>query len=542
VTLFDLGREGNWHYLVLEHIPGQNLHARMVERGGVLTVGEALPIIRGALAGLGYAHGHGVIHRDVKPENIMVMPSGTTKVTDFGLALSAGEARLTRDDALVGTAYYMAPETIAGGIVDGRADLYAIGTVLYEMLTGRPPFAGNDTLTVISQILHAPVTEPRVLNIKLPDDLEVVLMRLLAKSPDERYASANEVLAALPEVDMPGAETGASLRSTPSPNESSSLLERIVRSSSATHPKPEAAEDDERLLTGETRGPVGDLLVYAAMEDTAEAVEAERRRLAGLLQGQVIESINLLLSQANVYEQTIGANPQARMAVSVLSSLARQLLQQVRDMEANLHPAILESMGLEPALEALASQEMRARGIQVVLDVTRLRERLPHPIELALFRAAQDALERAAIHARASQVIIRLVREDNWLTFGVHDNGLVTTGMDMMRPARVRIEALGGQVEMSLGASGVVFETRFLINPPVDLTPREIEVLRLLAEGLSNKEMAALLYLSERTVKFHLVNIYSKLGVNTRTEAAIYALRHGLARRPPNLSERTGQN
>lgn len=110
-----------------------------------------------------------------------------------------------------------------------------------------------------------------------------------------------------------------------------------------------------------------ELLAYAALENAAAAVEAERHRLAGLLQTSVIEPLNLLLSQANVYEQTLGANPTARMAVSVLTGLARQALQRVRDLEANLHPTVLDALGLEPALEALASQVMRAHGLQITL-------------------------------------------------------------------------------------------------------------------------------------------------------------------------------
>jgi len=539
MTLFDVGREGDWRYLVLEHIPGQDLHARMVERGGPLPVREALHAVRGALEALAYAHAQGVVHRDIKPENIMLTPAGQVKVTDFGLALARGDVRLTQEGMIVGTVLYLAPEVVTGGPVDQRADLYAVGAVLYELLTGRPPFASDDPLAVLSQILHTPVTPPRAVEASIPAEVEQVILKLLAKNPAERYATAEEVLAALPDPAAVESLVTAAAQQRASERDALSLLERIVRSSSIRHlaqEPPSAPADEETLLTlpetaeAETLEQTQVLLVYAAHEDTVTAVEAERRRLAGLLQSNIIEPLNLLLSQANVYEHSLSANPTARMAVSVLTSLARQAMQQVRDLEAHLHPTILETLGLEPALEALVSQTMRARGLHVDLALERMRERLPAQIELALFRAAQEALDHAAGPAHASWVSIRLEQREGGLFFHLADNGSVASG-DALRAARGRIEQLGGGVEASAGAHGFELTARFDLAPPADLTPREMEVIQLLAEGLSNKEIAALLFVSPRTVNFHLDNIYSKLGVSSRTEAAICAMRRGWLRR-----------
>jgi serine/threonine protein kinase/DNA-binding NarL/FixJ family response regulator len=544
VTLHDVDYkdESGWCYLVLEHISGQDLHTMMVERGGPLPLPEALHAIRGTLLALAYAHAQSIVHRDIKPENIMVTPDGQVKVTDFGLALARGDVRLTQEGMVVGTVLYLAPEVIAGAPADNRADLYAVGAVLYELLTGQPPFTGDDPMAVFSQVLNAPLTSPRVLDPSIPAEVERVVVRLLAKDPAERYASAEKALAALPDPGEMEALVATAAEQIAAELSSLPLLERIVRSSSTAHPKQEPAVptlDGESLLTlpggGEAAPPhlAQELLVYAALEDTVAAVEAERRRLAGLLQPSVIEPLNLLLSQANAYEQSLGANPMARMAVSVLSSLARQALQQVRDLETNLHPAILESLGLEPALEALASQMMRARGLQITLAMERLRERLPPQIELALFRTAQEALDHAVHHARASQVTIHLERDDEHLTLTLADNGMGTMGKETLRAARRRIEQLGGTVETGRGPrGGFELTISFALEPPVQLTPREMDVIQLLAEGLSNKEIARLLFISPRTVNFHLDNIYSKLGVSSRTEAAIYALRHGWVRRP----------
>jgi DNA-binding CsgD family transcriptional regulator len=201
-----------------------------------------------------------------------------------------------------------------------------------------------------------------------------------------------------------------------------------------------------------------------------------------------------------------------------------------------LHPAILETLGLEPALETLASQAMRAHGLQVTLALERLRERLPPQVEMALFRTVQEALDFAIRHARASHVTIRLERrladtgERLILTFT--DNGVAAVDRGTLRAAHQRIEQLGGTVETGIDPhGGFSLTVSFVIEAPVQLTPREMEVIQLLAEGLSNKEIARLLFISPRTVNFHLDNIYSKLGVNSRTEAAIYALRHGWVRR-----------
>jgi len=565
MTLYDVGHESDWHYLVLEYIPGHDLHAAMVERGGPFPVHEALHAIRGALSALAYAHAQGIVHRDVKPENIMITPDGQVKVTDFGLALARGDVRLTQEGLIVGTVLYLAPEAVAGQPADHRTDLYAMGAVLYELLTGRPPFAGDDPLAVISQILNTPLTSPRALDASIPPEMEQVVVKLLAKDPTNRYISAEEVLSALPHRDVgsygtaPGpveaeAKALAAAEEATAERVSLPLLERIVRSSSTTHLKKKPiippTPDEETLLTlpapplsppmGGMKGGAAppnlaqELLVSAALEDTAAAVEAERRRLARLLQGSVVEPINLLLSQANAYEQTMGANPTARMAVSVLGSLARQVLQQVRDLEDSLHPSILESLGLEPALETLVSRATRTHGLQIILALERMRERLPVQIELALFRATQDALDRAVRHAHASQMTIRLERRDEQLTFRLSDDGVAATGLGegVLRAARRRIEQLGGAFETGVGPrGGFELTIRFIIETPVELTEREMEVIQLLAEGLSNKEIARLLFISPRTVNFHLDNIYSKLGVNSRTEAAIYALRCGWVRR-----------
>lgn len=477
MTLYDVDREGPWHYLVLEYLPGQDLHALMVERGGPLPLDEAMLLLRGVLEALAYAHARDLVHRDIKPENIMRLPDGRVKVTDFGLALARGDIRLTQAGAVLGTVLYMAPEAITGAEADGRADLYAVGAVLYELLAGRPPFCADTPLAVLSQILHAPVPPLRSVALGVPPFVEHLVLKLLAKDPDERYASAEQVLEALAGPAAP---------------------EKPMRES----PR------------------------YAARESAA--IESERRRLAQLLQGSAVEPLNLLLAQSRAYEQSPGFNAQARMAVSVLSSLARQCLQQVRDLEADLYPSTLEALGLEPALESLAIQRMRAHGLQVDLALARLPRRLPPAIELALFRAAQEGLDQAVRQAHAGQVRLSLEALEGRIVLRLVDNGPDAAGRPAPGAAAQRVAELGGEITTVVNRQGE-FElaVSFPLAPPAELTDRELEVLRLLAEGLSNKELARALNLSPRTVNFHLANIYSKLGVSSRTEAVVYALRQG---------------
>src|SRR5215207_1503120 len=197
MSIFDVGEDHGWQYLVFEYIPGSDLHVLMSKRTEPWTIGEALPILKAALEALAYAHAQGIIHRDIKPENIMLTPQGQVKVTDFGLAFAREEARLTQGDGILGTVSYMSPEMIQSKAIDPRTDLYSLGVVFYEVLTGEPLFGGEPFPQIISKVVY---TDPVPLNRRRPDIpsvLERMIMRLLMKEPDQRYASAQEVLSAL---------------------------------------------------------------------------------------------------------------------------------------------------------------------------------------------------------------------------------------------------------------------------------------------------------------------------------------------------------
>jgi serine/threonine protein kinase/DNA-binding CsgD family transcriptional regulator len=537
MSIFDVGDDQGWQYLVFEYIPGNDLHALMSSRTDPWPVDEALLILKAALEALEYAHGQGVIHRDIKPENIMLTPQGQVKVTDFGLAFAHEEVRLTKDEGMLGTILYMSPEMIQGKEIGPHTDLYSLGAVFYEMLTGEPPFAGEQVVQIISKVIH---TEPVSLQVRRPDippALESVITRLLMKEPAQRYPSAQEALSALTD-EMSGGTQAPTIDIELPKTPSSSLVKSIVRASLSVMRRPEAVEsptDEENLLLAgedpEQAHPLAQkLLLYASTEDIITVLESERRRMAGLLKSDVIEPLNLLLSQAGTYEKTLGANQMAQMVASVLSTLARQVLQQVRDLNENLQPLALETMGLEVALENLASQIRRTRGLQIQLELVRLPDRLSTRMELALFRLCQDYFDGLQTIG-ASQATARLKRQEEAVVFEIANDARTLLDDRTLAASRERLEQLGCNWQAETGKNRIAI--RFGLAKPLDLTPRELDVIRLVAEGLSNKEIGQSLAISPRTVNFHLDNLFAKLGVRSRTEAAILALQQGWVERKP---------
>lgn len=518
MSVHDLGQQDGWHYLVLEYIPGQTLLELCRAQGGVLPLTTALTIIRNLLIAVDYAHQNGIVHRDLKPENVKITSDNQIKVMDFGLALREDDVRITEAGAVVGTVLYMAPEVAQGNDSDHRADLYATGAIFYELLTGDPPYTGSSAVEILSKVMSKPVQRPQILNPEIPASVDAFVMRLLAKEPADRFPDAASALEALP--TQPDRLVDDVLQTRISQRLSRPRLERLVQSSSQIDAAGDdvQAEDESGRMTQQ-------LLVFAAQEDTLDALEAERHRIAGLLQSEVISQLNLIMAQANAYEQAMRGN----VPISVLSALIRGLLQRARDLESGLRPTVLETLGLEAALEALVSQTMRTQGVSITLQTQRMQGRLSPAIEMLLYRTAQDALARAADGVR--QIQIMLLWEPDGVHLHLSDDG-DRPASDTLKRISQRIMAMGGEIDITSGhRGGLVLDVRFAVDTPVDLTEREMDVIRLVAEGLTNKEIAAMLGISPRTAKFHLDNIFNKLGVNSRTEAAIYALRHGWVRR-----------
>jgi beta-lactam-binding protein with PASTA domain/predicted Ser/Thr protein kinase len=192
VNVYDTGVDGDTNYIVMEYVEGRTL-AEYLGTGGTLAPAKAAEIAEKVAEALAAAHAQGVIHRDIKPANIMVTRDGRVKVMDFGIArLVAGPDTVEQTAAVLGTAAYLSPEQAQGQTVDARSDLYSLGVVLYEMLTGKPPFTGDSAMAVAyKHVQESPVT-PSALNHDVPPPLDAVVMRALAKNPANRYQSAGE--------------------------------------------------------------------------------------------------------------------------------------------------------------------------------------------------------------------------------------------------------------------------------------------------------------------------------------------------------------
>jgi serine/threonine-protein kinase len=191
VGIYDSGQDQNAVFLVMELVTGRTV-AQQLAAYGPLAPAEACRISLETCEALAVAHGAGLIHRDVKPGNIMLTDTGAVKVVDFGIARAQAGDALTRTGAVIGSPAYMAPEQITGSAVDTRADLYALGVVLYEMLTGAPPFTGADNFTVLSRHLNEIPTPLSALRPGIPAELDQAIAVLLAKDPAARPASAEQ--------------------------------------------------------------------------------------------------------------------------------------------------------------------------------------------------------------------------------------------------------------------------------------------------------------------------------------------------------------
>jgi serine/threonine protein kinase len=203
--ILDYGEVGDSVYLVMPFLAGGSLADRLARERVVSPPAAAAIAAQVALA-LDFAHRRGVVHRDVKPDNILFDEDGNAIVTDFGIATARFHARLTAHGRAMGTPHYMSPEQAMGKLVDGRSDLYGLGVVLYEMLVGFPPFDASDGYAVSYKQVHEAPVSPAVVDATLPEALVTVVMRCLAKSPADRYQRGTDLVDALLLAAAPGSE------------------------------------------------------------------------------------------------------------------------------------------------------------------------------------------------------------------------------------------------------------------------------------------------------------------------------------------------
>jgi len=195
--VYSIGAEGETHFVALELITGGDV-AGLVTAKGRIPADEGAEIIRQALQGLGSAHLEGIVHRDIKPQNVMLSAHGIVKVMDFGLARAlAADSSLTASGTVLGTPLYMSPEQANSQPVDERTDIYALGAAFYHMICGRPPFEGDTPISVMYKHVNEPLPSPKEIDPDIPEKICAVIDKMMAKRPDDRYQTCEEVLAEL---------------------------------------------------------------------------------------------------------------------------------------------------------------------------------------------------------------------------------------------------------------------------------------------------------------------------------------------------------
>jgi serine/threonine-protein kinase len=252
VTVYDAGKAGDVVYMAMEYIQGVELRNLLVE-GQAMGVPQAVSIAAQVAEGLAYAHQQGVVHRDIKPANIMVVADGPVKITDFGIARMRASADLTQTGVMLGSPKYMSPEQVIGKRADHRSDIFSLGVILYEMLTGAAPFSGENVTALMYQIVNFALPAPSSINRQVPEMLDFVVAKMLAKPLDERYQDARELAKDLRECErglsapgigtLPGRPTG--LASGPHPEMMNTQSKAVVLAQTVnrTRSRDQALED-----------------------------------------------------------------------------------------------------------------------------------------------------------------------------------------------------------------------------------------------------------------------------------------------------------
>jgi eukaryotic-like serine/threonine-protein kinase len=281
-------------FIVMEYVEGRTL--RDILRDGRKILPErALEIASSVLTALDYSHRAGIIHRDIKPANVMLTPTGDVKVMDFGIARAIADSSvtITQTAAVIGTAQYLSPEQASGEQVDARSDIYSTGCLLYELLTGRPPFVGDSALSVAYQHVRAEPTPPSALDPEISPEIDAITMKALAKPLDERYQSAIEMRA-----DVERALDGVSVLAPPVIGAAELPTERFL------------AEP-----TQETSVTAVDPAFVAAEEDDPE------RRRTGLWVGALLALAALVIAGLVLVPQLIAGSPPAQVRVPIVNGL-----------------------------------------------------------------------------------------------------------------------------------------------------------------------------------------------------------------------------
>ena len=295
-------------YIVMEYVEGHTVKD-LISDGTAVPINEAIEIVSGVLSALQYSHANHLVHRDIKPGNIMLTSDGKVKVMDFGIAraLTDSQATMTQTNAVVGTAQYLSPEQARGETVDARSDLYSTGVVLFELLTGRPPFKGDSAVAVAYQhVEQIPPTPSSILS-DIPDSLDRVVLKSLAKNREDRYPSAAAMLADLQRVAR-GLDVGA----PPADSWATEVLPAAGLASARTAATTQMAAVPSHAPAA-AMAATSTSLPAVATEDTATAAAKARKRRTAIIATVLL--IALLLIGGSVWALTRGAAEPKSIAV-----------------------------------------------------------------------------------------------------------------------------------------------------------------------------------------------------------------------------------
>lgn len=292
-------------FIVMERVHGRTLRELLHEAGGPLPQKEACRVVAATLRALAYSHTNGLVHRDIKPANVMVTDDGKVKLTDFGIARAIADsaATMTNTSVVVGTAQYLSPEQAQGQTIDARADVYAAGCVLYELLTGRPPFTGDSPLAIAYQHVGQSPQPPSTYNGALPREVDAVVLHALAKSPADRYPAAGQFAADLEALVAGRAPSEAALATLPP--ETPEAAQDTEQGAAATGATDATGSDDDgdgpaRIVPAAQDGHTDTLPVVV------RAAPTRRRKvqigLLGLLGIVLVTVLSILLAQGKIVD------------------------------------------------------------------------------------------------------------------------------------------------------------------------------------------------------------------------------------------------